>query len=125
MNLSELSDYQINVKILEIKFPGCSHESYLVSSSVSLLCPDMASIERDYDWCNDDALAFRLMIDNRITLMGGTDFKQWCASSKFLETPCAADERSCHFNLGFVVWKENPNRAISECFILMSQGGDK
>lgn len=123
MNLSELSDYEINVKILNIKFPGCSYEDYLVSSTVSLLCPDKPSLERDYNWCTDDALAFRLMFDNLICpqpwskdgrLIDGEEFPIWEASQYWWKEGlghCSA------FN-------KNPNRAIAECFILMNQGGD-
>ena len=54
------------------------------------------------DWINDDALAFRLMVDNKLSLLSHRS--EFCVYT---------------FGQSEMVKSENPNRAIGECFLLM------
>ena len=56
-----------------------------------------------FDWTRDDALAFRLMIDNRIELEFRDNwFAMYWDGSSWVEAG-----------------NSNPNRAICECYLLM------
>jgi len=63
------------------------------------------------DYCGDDALAFRLMIDNDINLITFGDDMRLAFSDKTYPDGSHYDHKD-----------ENPNRAIAICFILMNQG---
>ena len=108
MSLSDKSDREINEMVAAIEWPDAEVFSGSNSRSVILKA---RSVDGDFDsgcemdWCNDDALAFRLMVDNDIVL----------------------SESIAHHKRDFIVKRHrnkvsiSPNRAIAECFILMSQ----
>lgn len=112
MNLSGKSGYEINVMLAKIKYGNLLYEIIDIHGTDSIQITHFPS-EEDcdlrltdaLDWCNDDALAFRLMIDSDINMNEGI------ASSS--EHPWI---KSSH---------ENPNRRVSECKILMSQEASK
>jgi len=67
-------------------------------------------IEVDYetaDYCSDDALAFRLMVDNGLGVFQLRDGMWTCHKGHF---------SSFH---------KNPNRSIAECYVLMNQENEK
>jgi len=86
MSLSELTITDINTRIFYIKNPD--------AGSLVTMIPN---------YMGDDALAFRLMVDNKINLQFMRD--------KVTARPYGKDE---------VIECDTANRAIAECFLLMS-----
>lgn len=126
MSLSELSDYEINKLVVEVLYPDTEEvirtigkDSLMVTHWVSG-CLNMTDC---LDYCNDDALAFRLMIDNNICATWEDEGFQWCASEileiYIPEYETGSVEYGCYSD------HKSLNRAIAECFIIMNQGGDK
>lgn len=119
MNLHDKTPQQLNIMVAEIKFPDC------------VICPSrhcsligvfgkpkdgglLPTNSNSYDWINDDALAFRFMVDNKISLFFCEVEKLW-----FTTFDLDATRGNLHYtdNGGNI----NPRRAIVECFILMNQ----
>lgn len=110
MNLSEWSDVRVNCEIESIKNPFIKLQ-FITEGGVTNVIARTKSLQSQYilpDYCNDDALAFRLMVDNKLSLLSHR-------------------EEVCVYSFGQVemVKGASANRAIAECFILMNQGGDK
>ncbi|WP_392565846.1 Lar family restriction alleviation protein [Utexia brackfieldae] len=100
---SKLSDYEINVLIIDTKEPNNRyHFNNYPDQSTACYWTGDGSNGPDYaDFCYSYQDAFRLMIDNKINLIKGKN--AWFAED---------GERLSAVNV-------NPCRAIAECFLLI------
>ena len=106
-DLSKLSDQEINMRVAKIKFPELKYHAPKGVSCIDVL--DGHHVQ-SYNWVFDEALAFRLMVDNKISPIYSNGFDAWIAE---------------HSSVPFQPnWNKNPNRAIAECYLLMN-GVDK
>ena len=108
MILSELSAQEINRLIAEIIYHDVDEVDYDYGGETAGAHVIFKSGVKGgvYDWVNDDALAFRLMVDN------GMNFKSLTVSGSF----AANDARDVYV----ASISESPNRAIAECFLLIN-----
>lgn len=117
MSLSDKSDYEINCMVAKILYPSADHFHQYKKCVIPKRLIDGLSctIESAKDWINDDNLAFKLMIDNHIDLDYLDDCKMWSAelTAQYCDINYEYEYQSIH---------KNPNRAICETFILMSEG---
>ena len=111
MSLSDKSNQDINKWIFRIK-KMCP---MAWSEGEDCVYQGIDNDGEKFDWINDDALAFRLMVDNKIGLNSFRIcvdspwlFKAdaFCNHAKYKRTPESDNE--------------NPNRAIAECYLLMN-----
>ena len=106
-DLSKLSDQDINMRVAKIKFPELKYHAPKGVSCIDVL--DGHHVQ-SYNWVFDEALAFRLMVDNIIDIdhLGGEGVRaSHYASDAFVDS-----------------MSDNPNRAIAECYILMMEAAD-
>lgn len=112
MNLSECTKQEINMMVAKIQFPDSSDMVNGHDHSVRVFHEWV----QEFDWVNDDALAFRLMVDSKIDCSYvDNDEDHWCAHTSY----------HAEVFLDCMVWHKNPNRAIAECYILMNQENAK
>ena len=117
--MNELHDktlQQLNMMVAEIKFPECSDiiPSHKDTAPVAVYWPPkdgsiLPSRCKRFDWINDDALAFRLMVDNNLEAKKLPLCGDWSVSSYL-------NSDDLHYSINKCL-----RRAIVECFILMNQ----
>ena len=114
MSLSDLSAQDINMRVAKVKFPDAELISPIEGVDHVFIQYPVIDCDRDFpiDYCNDDALAFRLMVDNKIDLDYMPDTDTWSAEKV----------KQCDFNYDYCYESDNksPSRAIAECFLKMN-----
>lgn len=115
MSLSEWSDARVNCEIETIINKGVKIQFITESGACNIRAwTEGLPVERPLpDYCNNDALAFGLMIDN------GIDFNQIPRSDGGIEYRASGFDVNVDTTRS--MWQENPNRAIAECLILMNR----
>ena len=110
MNLQDKTPQELNMMVAEIIYPNLTSKPDKESDYIYLY-NDKGEFVLNYNPICDDALAFRLMVENDITLYRVHLYGKWGAS-------CLAigGQRTIQCK-----WNEIPNRAIVETFILMNQ----
>jgi len=110
MSLSDKTDYEINKLVASVIYHDVDEidQDWVNQTSGVHVIFKVGVKGGVYDWINDDALAFRLVVDNKIMMIYSNGLKKWSATHH---------SKGLHVETAFI---ENPNRAIAECYLLMS-----
>ena len=124
MNLSNKSDYEINelvARALGDFSPPVGDGEVIICDNTSMFNPSRGGtyfmVYEDY--CNDDALAFRLMADNLITITPMMSYNHATECHDIFSC------WSCLRGAEVISSSKNPSRAICECFLLIKEADNE